>query len=976
MKLLKIIAGALLFVSLLCSAADVIPGKIFEADFESADGTAKFAKGKAAPASPYMTPDAKGVHGKAYRLTKDGKKLLYHLGGNAELRQGTVNIWVNTVNYDLEKTFDNRWRVQPVNLFTLSFSGGKGKWAVVMCSIYRGADSKGIRFFINANTDANPWRFSSYASTAADPELLKENTWHQVTCTWDSEHLGIWVDGKYQASSPRSGKLGYIEALKVDKESRHSSILIRNIPQEQSVAKRGEITDVDDFTIYDRVLTPAEIRQLYAAGKNIPQGDADMPAASFQGTYRNGKEYVKCDLDLTVLRRANRNFADDCTLSCRIVDSKGGRKFGNSLKIGKKARPELLLSGLSAAGRYTARFELTAANGKKLSFQRSFDKPDTSWCESTAGMEDTTPEPWTKPVLGKDDSVSVWNRVYTFKGGPFPENVTVNGKKMLVKAPHLILDTEKGERIPTGKITRRTQGGSFVRFNGEMTTPDGFAADFETTVEFDGFVQVDFKLKRPYPVKSMQVKWQVEKEFSEHFMTPKVNSDKNPVFSCRYTDVKCLYFVSEKGGFCFGTTGDANWVYAPSATAFVVNKETRETTLRVISRPVAIPQDADYRFCFIATPTRPLMKNSRAWRFNDYAFTPQSVALLYHMFQNDDSQLISPEKIRNASKGKRRIQPYSAATYMSSQNLEARWFFDEWLTLSYQYGLSKGMGLPSCLNTSRANFLAENTRKSLSIPEFEFIDGYYIDCCGAATCGNKLHGCGFTDKFGRKGKTVTLLALRSYLKRLLRLLHSRGRTLGAHGQYTFNPCAHGLCDYWLTGEELRGPAMKDGAQVYCDTEKITDLHLRTNSNHRILCNVVMCMLYYGKGGESRVPAITRLLLEDQKPFGPYHPMNTVRKVFGKFKVDDGTVRRHFEQKEIVADHPELKITYYQVPGNGIVAIIGNLSRQTVKGNVDFSKVKKGDFTAKDEIAGVERAAANGRIPVELKPMNFTILTVQ
>ena len=981
MKLSNFTAGILFSASLLCSATDVIPGKIFEADFESADGTAKFAKGEAAPATRYVTPDVKGIHGKAYRLTKDGKKLLYVLGGNAEVRQGTVNLWVNTVNYDAEKTVDYRWRVLPIELFTLRFCEGEDKWVIAKCGIYRGPDRKGIRFCVNANTDAQPWRFGSYADTAADIKLLKENTWHQVTCTWDSTHLGIWIDGKYQARSLRSGKLGFIEALKVDTKNINSNILIRNAPEEQSVSKRGEFTDVDDFAIYDRVLSPAEIQQLYAAGKNIPQGDGDMPVASFQGSFRNGKEYVKCDLDLTVLRRMNKDFADDCTLSCQTFDSKGGMKFRNSLKIGKKSRQELLFSGLTAADRYTVRFDLAAANGKKLSFQRNFDKPDTSWCESTAGMEDTTPEPWTEPVLGKDDSVSVWNRVYTFKGGPFPENVTVNGKKMLVKAPHLILDTKKGKRIPTGKITRRTLGGSFVKFNGEMTTPDGFAADFETTVEFDGFVQVDFKLKRPYPVKSMQVEWQVEKEFSEHFMTPKVNTEKNPVFSCRYTDVKCLYFVSEKGGFCFGTTGDANWVYDQSATAFVVNKETREMTLRVISKPVDIPKDADYRFCFIATPTRPLMKNSRTWRFCDSSITSESVILLYYLYQNDGNLLISPEKVRKASKGKRRIQPYSASSFLVSCNLEARWFFDEWLTFSYQYGMRNGIAFPSCLNTSKANFLAENTRKSLSIPEFKFIDGYYFDCCGVYNCDNKLHGCGFTDKFGRKGKTVTLLALRSYLKRIVRLLHSQGRTLGAHGQYSFNPCAHGLCDYWLTGEELRGPARQDGAPVYCDTKKITDLHLRTNSNHRILCNVVMCMLYYGKGGESRIPALTRLLLEDQKPFG-FHTaetqklMDIIWKVFRKFKVDEGTVHRHFDQKEIGADDPELKVTYYLVPGKRIVAVIGNLSRQTVKGNVDFSKVKKGKFIAKDEIAGVEHTASAGRIPVKLKPMSFTILTVQ
>ena len=979
MNLLKITAGTLLSASFLCSAADVIPGKLFEADFESADGTAKFAKGKAAPTARYVTADAAGIHGKAYRLTKDGKTLYYYLGDNADVRQGTVNIWVNTVNYDAAKTRASGWSISAINLFTLRFSGGKNKWATASCYIYRGSDSSGIRFAFNAS--APPFRFGSYATTAAELKLLKENTWHLVTCTWDSEHIGIWVDGKYQARSLRSGKIGFIQTLKVDGKSINSNILIRGSAKEQSVAKRGEITDVDDFTIYDRVLSPAEIHRLYVEGKNLPQSNADLPVSSFQGTFRNGKEYVKCDLDLTVLRRMVQDFADDCTLSCRIVDSKFGTKFTDSLKIGKKARPELLFSGLAAADRYTARFELTAANGKKLSFERSFDKPDTSWGESTAGMEDTTPEPWTKPVLGRNDSVSVWNRVYTFKGGPFPDNVTANGKKMLVKAPHLILNTDKGKLIPTGKITGRTQGGSFVRFNGEMSTPDGFAADFETTVEFDGFVQVDFKLKRPYPVKSMQVKWQVAKEFAEHFMTPKVNSDKDSVFSCPYTGVKSLYFASEKGGFGFGKTGDANWVYDPSSIAFVVNKETKETTLRVISKPVDIPKDTDYRFCFIATPTRPLMKNSRAWRYCDTAQTPESVILLYYMYQNDGNLLIAPEKIRKVARGNRRIQPYSASSFLVSCNLEARWFFDEWLMYSYQYGMGKGIAIPSCLNTSKANFLAENTRKSLSIPEFKFVDGYYFDCCGVYSCDNHLHGCGFTDKFGRKGKTVTLLALRSYLKRIVRLLHSRGRTVGAHGQFSFNPCAHSLCDYWLTGEEMRGIAMKEGAQVYCDPKKVTDLHLRTNSNHRIFSNVVMCVLYYGKAKESRIPALTRLLLEDQKVFG-FHTsetqklMDIVWKVFKKFKVDEGTVHRHFEQQEIVADNPELKVTYYQVPGNGIVAIIGNCSGKTVKGNIDFSKVKKGDFAAKDEIAGFEQTASNGKIPVELLPMNFTILTVK
>ena len=978
MNILKPATGTLMTAAILCNASDIIPGKLFELDFTRADGSAKFAKGKAAPLTEYVTPDVEGIGGKAYRLTKDGKQLLYSLDGNAQVRQGTANIWVNTVNYDVADRARNSYWTKPVNLFTLHFSAGK-EWADAVCCLSRKEDGAGIRFDFDASIPPN--RFGSFESTAAQLELLKTNTWHMVTCTWDHDYITVWVDGKFQGKSLRSDKLAFIDSLDFGCEGSRSTIIIRGGEGEQSVNEFNEITDVSGFSIYDRVLAPTAIYHLYAVGQKLEQTAEDLPVVNFQGSFRGGREFVRCDMDLTLLRRLQEDFAGDCTISCEVIDSKGTKRFADSVKIGKTDRPELLFSGLSPADHYTARFELAAENGKKLRFERSFDKPDTSWCESKAGMEDTTPEPWTKPVLGKDDSVTVWNRIYTFDGGPFPANVTAAGKAMLARAPRLILTTEKGEIVPAGKVTGRTQGGSFVKLNGEMSTPDGFAADFETTVDFDGFVQVDFKLKRPYPVQSARVEWQVEKEFAEHFLTPKVDSGDNTVIKYRYAEPKCLYFASEKGGFAFGKTGDANWVYDSSATAFVINKETKEMTLRVISKPVEIPADAEYRFCFIATPTHPLKKISRAWKFNDRTPTPGTVMLIYRMYQGDGNLLVSPEKLKKAAKGKQSLQLYSAASFLTPVNPEAKWFYDEWLQYAIQYNMKDGISIPSCLHSSKANFLADNTRKSLDIPEFEYVDGYYFDCCGVPTCGNKLHGCGYTDKFGREVKTVTLLSMRSHLKRIVRLLHSRGRTLGAHGQFSFNPCAHSLCDYWLTGEEMRNFVIENGAQVYCDPEKITDLHLRTNSNFRVFCNVVMCVLYYGKAEESRVPALTRLLLEDQKPFGPHTDetkprMDIVWRVFGEFKVDEGTVRRFFEQQDIVADTPELKVTYYRTPGDKIVAVVGNTTSKSVSGKIDFGKVRQGSFSVKDETSGIERAAENGKVPVQLAPMDFTLLTVR
>ena len=974
MNLLKTITGTLALAGSLCFAADVVPGKTFELDFESPDGTAKYAKGSPKPKSKYISPDVQGLSGKAYRLTKDGRALAYTIGDNINIRQGTVNFWVNTTNYDAEKTKVSGWSVHPVILFSLNFQNAKSDRAYAQCYIYRGSDAGGVRFAFDGRTQ--PFTFGGHATTAFPVHFLKENKWHMVTCTWGKDNISIYLDGKYQASSLRGSKFNFIDSLNPVSDAQHSSIEIRNNQYEQSVAKRNEFTDIDNFSIYDRVLTPAEIGYLFAQSKNANQNAADLPVTLYQGTFNNGKEYVKCDFDITTLAKIYPEYAKNCTVKYDILNSKGSKVFSGEDKLENTSRKNLLFCNCAPADKYTAKYTLFGANGKKLEFKREFDKPDTSWGESTAGMEDVTPEPWTKPVLNKDDSVSVWNRKITFNGGPFPENIFANGKKMLVKAPYLVINTDKGQVIPTGKITKRTQGGSFVKFNGEMTSKDGFAADFETMVDFDGFVQVDFKLKKAYPVKSMQVKWQVEKEFAEHFMTPKVNTDSNPVIE--FQSQKILYFASEKGGFCWSNTGDANWIPDDNTAKFRVNKDTKEVELRVIAKPVTIPADTPYQFCFTATPTKPLMKNSRAWRKWDESNVKGAVTLRYNMYQGNGNLLISPEKLKKASKGKR-LQLYSASSFLVDTNLEARWFFDEWLMYSYQYGMGEGMAIPSCLNTSKQNFLSENTKKSLSIPEFDLVDGYYFDCCGVYYCGNKLHGCGYTDKFGREVKTCNLLSLRSYLKRIVRLLHSKGRTVGAHGQYSFNPGAHTLCDYWLTGEELRSDTQKYGSQIYCDPEKITDLHLRTNSNYRVLGNVVMCLLYYGKSGQSYMPALTRLLLEDQKPVG-FHTgetaarMNIMWNIFSVFKVDEGTVHRFFEQNDITSDNPDIKITYYRCPDNKFVAIVGNTTAKDVKGKIDFSKVKKGNFAVTEATSECEWITSDSKVSVYIPARNFIVLT--
>lgn len=286
------------------------------------------------------------------------------------------------------------------------------------------------------------------------------------------------------------------------------------------------------------------------------------------------------------------------------------------------------------------------------------------------------------------------------------------------------------------------------------------------------------------------------------------------------------------------------------------------------------------------------------------------------------------------------------------------------------------------MNTARANFLAENTRKSLDRPEFKDVAGYYFDCCQLNLCDNPLHGCRRLDKFGRTITGTNLLPLRDFLKRIVKLLHSRGRTVGAHQQQKFCPGIHGLCDYWLTGEELRALPLRYGARVYCDKQQITDEHLRTLSNYRCLSNIGVCMLVYtNRKKDNLLPAITRMLLEDIKCMGffgdtGYQRMDKVWNAFAAYQVDAGAPHRYFEQTVLTSSDPEVNLTYYQCPGNKFLVIAGNLTPESRKVNIDLSKVKTGDFPVVDEVDGSVLKAENGKLTVQVAGRDFRLLGIR
>ncbi|MBO4633688.1 MAG: hypothetical protein J5858_17365 [Lentisphaeria bacterium] len=105
-------------------------------------------------------------------------------------------------------------------------------------------------------------------------------------------------------------------------------------------------------------------------------------------------------------------------------------------------------------------------------------------------------------------------------------------------------------------------------------------------------------------------------------------------------------------------------------------------------------------------------------------------------------------------------------------------------------------------------------------------------------------------------------------------------------------------------------------------------------------------------------------------------MDLLWRIFDKFKVDDGTVHRFFEQNDITADQPDLKVTYYRAPGNRFVVIVGNTTTRTVQGKVDLSRFGQGGIQVTEEIGGKKLTADRGKISVRVPARDFIVLTFQ
>ena len=929
---------AMLTISCLLAAEDTpLPGMALRVTFDKDGATART---PTATLSPLSAPDKMTIvpgrgDGFAYRLAKGDKQLRYPAAGIAKPTTGTASIWAKADNFEPYNKAHGGWSIRPITLFSLRLDGG-GKWMTLRTVIYRGADDRGVRTYLN--TSEPPFDFGSHPSVPIPLGLIHEGEWHLFTCTWTTETVEAYIDGKFIASTlfqPNKAKV----LTELSPSPNNSSIYIRGDGKEQSL-EREENTDVGEFTLFNRVLSPAEIRSLFLAGPDGWPSPKELVTIESGGAFQDGRESVRIDLDFTMLERHGKHGGKrKAQWNVTAHDGKEALLQGDVTWSAENPRPSLRLSGLEKAGDYDFHLDYQAEQPCKMT--HSFSKPDTSWVGNTIGREDTTPPPWIPPQWSGKAKVQIWNRLYDFTDSALPRQVSSNGRNLLSKPVTLKVIKEGREEAATARIRESSLHGSYAEFLGTVSTSSGFKADFRTTLEFDGFVHTELTSTQECTVDSITLDWTVANGFRDYLLTPRPVEKTTEGRNLLNRDTRQLWLASETGGFCWMTDCGRNWVNDHPENSLEASRETGTCRLKVIDHNVTIPAKTKWSFFFIATPTRPPMPNHRTWRAMNGG--NNGCCILYGGFQNNGYLLIDETAVKamRTQHVERGIALYASAQFLYSTNREASWFFRDWLGAGYFYGMGgpTSISLPGCIATCKADYLIDCAAQSINMPTFNLVDGFYFDCTGVGICRSTRHGCAKPDNFGRVCPSSTLLPLRDFMKRLCRLMHPGGWHIGAHGQYSFCPGVHGLCDYWLTGEELRGKVLSKGAGLYCDMDAVPLEHLRSVSDSKVFCNVNVLELLYTKTRKANetdaddpggMPGLTRMVAEDIKvcwaadgPSGKR--LRFLQDTFNKYQLDDAECHRWFEQSEYKCDKDGVKFTWYKKPDSTRLLAVCNFT---------------------------------------------------
>ena len=516
-----------------------------------------------------------------------------------------------------------------------------------------------------------------------------------------------------------------------------------------------------------------------------------------------------------------------------------------------------------------------------------------------------------------------------------------------------------------------------------------FTIDYKTTIEYDGLITCDFTINGSPDVVSMKIAWTVKHEFDKFFLSPTLNHDMKGAYEFPGSDWRCvrqLWIASERGGFCWAPSSDANWIFKPGQKVLKIDRKPDGATceLDMITHLVRLPPSTPYKLLFIATPTRPAPHNMRSAHmgYNKVLLSTRGEGqTAFGEFSPDPVDF--PELVKNRKVDS--VAMYNFTNGLTDSSETGMYFSRYWeipsafvysMRFKHRGNVTSTNTISCCPSTSYSDFILGNIKKLFDDKYGDRIWVIYYDLCGIRSCSNALHGCSFKDKFGRRINRSLLLPLREHLKRTTAYSHERGRQTIYHAQNVFNPMVHGFADFWFCGEQFRGKTTRNSF-AYCDD--IDDDIYQSEFNQRILGSALLFLpALNGKSctDASTLSMFTQLLLQDIPSSTSFNKFEVAKKVFNildEYDLGHSVVRRYYEQKDVISTNPDIRITYYICSHESYLFVLANTTKKEQEGIIDFSSIKKGDYDVRSEFDEKYLPVKNGRIYVKIPPRMFMLV---
>ncbi len=644
--------------------------------------------------------------------------------------------------------------------------------------------------------------------------------------------------------------------------------------------------DLDELRVYRRALTAAEIAE-HALGREVPPGREDELAVEthwYEETVTvrlscKGTDYSDHTAEMTLLK----GDYTDALVPQRIVLTESFEGSGRHVATAKFPLSGLENKSLDAVVRI---LDPDGKLVKKLNRHASLKKPE--WVHTREGYSDEVLPPWT-PVEAKRKwrgtvEVGVWGRRYVFSRAPFLRQIETRGKKILA-SPVTLKGRADGEPIAwkKGSVSLKETSKTAASLE-QIGENDRATLRVNTRVEYDGYMtfECEVRARRDLSVEELTLEIPLRTRHdtlchgdSVYPEDPKIPMNRMHTGAVRgdlaFRFSPNIWIGDEERGLCWQAESDEDWHYADKLKAIEILPRGKTTIFRAnlvdVPTPLAAGEALHYKFALMATPMKPMLRDSwdlRIVRSDPYGEdlnlpdrkTNGKPTLQYyvdagvrHLFINVADLWTYPmpfseefsEALHRLVEATHahglRLHPYLIherfnvmapeydihGLHMSSRPLRP-WayggpgsppaYIGYHGPVSTHYGAGSQAVVEYCAKSKAAQdaFIHSLARRFDIYGE----DGVYLD--GTMDlwndpCKNTLHGCGYRAEDGSIQRTYPVFAVREFTKRIYAVVKQR-RPDGVidHHSWVINPAGLAYADMFWTGERwwhLKGKGAKD-----------------------------------------------------------------------------------------------------------------------------------------------------------------------